>query len=99
MEQAKAKGERLAFRVMSEYRSGSPAWLLAKGVSSIAVGGGRFPDYNNPIFLDYHEKLIKALGARYGRSPDIDHVDIGSIGCWGEWNMAGGLRSMSSSRR
>jgi hypothetical protein len=88
IEQAKARGERLAFRVMSEYRSGSPAWLLAKGVPSINVGGGRFPDYNNPIFLDYHERLIKALGARYGRSPDIDHVDIGSIGCWGEWNTA-----------
>ncbi|HEX7765302.1 MAG TPA: DUF4832 domain-containing protein, partial [Nitrospira sp.] len=88
IEQAKAKGERLAFRVMSEYRSGPPAWLLAKGVPAIAVGGSRFPDYNNPIFLDYHEKLIKALGTRYGQSPDIDHVDIGSIGCWGEWNMA-----------
>lgn len=88
IDQAKAKGERLAFRVMSEYQSGSPAWLLAKGVAVVNVGDGRFPDYNNAIFLEYHERLIKALGARYGRSPDIDHIDIGSIGCWGEWNMA-----------
>jgi hypothetical protein len=52
------------------------------------VGGGVFPDYNNPTVLQYHEKLIKAFGKRYVGSPGIDHVDIGSIGCWDEWNMA-----------
>ena len=86
--QAKAKGETLAFRIMTEYKAGSPEWLLQKGVGSVTVGGGVFPDYNNPIFLLYHEKLIKAFAERYAGSPDIDHVDIGSIGCWGEWNMA-----------
>ncbi len=86
--QAKAKGETLAFRIMTEYEAGSPEWLLQKGVGSVKVGGGVFPDYNNPSFLMYHEKLIKAFGDRYAGSPDIDHVDIGSVGCWGEWNMA-----------
>ena len=86
--QAKAKGETLAFRIMTEYKAGSPEWLLQKGVGSVKVGGGVFPDYNNPTFLQYHEKLIKAFGERYAGSPDIDHVDIGSVGCWGEWNMA-----------
>ena len=86
--QAKAKGETLAFRMMTEYKAGSPGWLLHKGIGSVAVDGGIFPDYNNPIFLQYHEKLIKAFGERYAGSPDIDHVDIGSVGCWGEWNMA-----------
>jgi len=86
--QAKAKGETLAFRMMTEYKVGSPGWLLHKGIGSVAVDGGIFPDYNNPTFLQYHEKLIKAFGARYAGSPDIDHVDIGSVGCWGEWNMA-----------
>ena len=86
--QAKAKGETLAFRMMTEYKAGSPEWLLHKGIGSVAVEGGIFPDYNNPTFLQYHEKLIKAFGERYAGSPDIDHVDIGSVGCWGEWNMA-----------
>ena len=86
--QAKEKGETLAFRIMTDYKVGSPAWLLNKGVGSVAVGRGIFPDYNNPTFLQYHEKLIKAFGERYAGSPDIDHVDIGSVGCWGEWNMA-----------
>ena len=82
--QAKAKGETLAIRIVSEYKTGTPQWLLDKGVGSIKETDGIFPDYNNPIFLDYHERLIRAFGERYGRSLDIDHVDIGSVGCWGE---------------
>ena len=86
--QAKAKGETLAFRVMTDYGTGSPRWLLDKGVASVKVGNGIFPDHNNLIFLDYHERLIRAFGKRYAGSSDIDHVDIGSVGCWGEWNTA-----------
>ncbi len=85
---AKAKGETLAFRIMTDYERASPPWLLEKGVASVPVWNGRFPDYNNPVFLDHHQRLIRAFGARYDGSPDIDHVDIGSVGCWGEWNTA-----------
>ncbi|MDP9132999.1 MAG: beta-galactosidase, partial [Nitrospirota bacterium] len=88
IEQAKAKGERLAIRIVSEYKTGTPQWLLDKGVASVKESDGIFPDYNNPVFLDYHERLIRAFGERYGQSLDIDHVDIGSVGCWGEWNTA-----------
>lgn len=88
IEQAKAKGETLAIRIVSDYKTGAPQWLLDKGVASVKESDGIFPDFNNPIFLDYHERLIRAFGERYGRSVDIDHVDIGSVGCWGEWNTA-----------
>jgi hypothetical protein len=86
--QARAKGETLGFRIVTEYRSGSPRWLLDKGVATVQTSSGPFPDYNNPIFLHYHEKLIEAFGQRYSGTPDIDHVDIGTVGCWGEWNTA-----------
>ncbi len=86
VEQAKAIGETLAFRIMTGPKM--PQWLLDKGVASLKVSGGIFPDYNNPIFLNYHERLIRAFGERYAGSADIDHVDIGSVGCWGEWNTA-----------
>lgn len=86
--QAKTKGETLAFRIMTEYERGSPEWLLQMGVDWVKEWDGVFPDYNNPTFLEFHEKLIKAFGERYAGSPDIDHIDIGSVGCWGEWNMA-----------
>lgn len=86
--EAKKRGETLAFRIDTHYQAGTPKWLYAKGVDGVDLGGPKFPDYNNSIFLDHHEKLLKAFGARYDGSPDIDHVDIGSIGCWGEWNTA-----------
>ena len=86
IEQARAIGETLAFRIMTVPKT--PQWLLEKGVGSVKVGEGIFPDFNNPIFLDYHEKLMRAFGMRYAGSADIDHVDIGSVGCWGEWNTA-----------
>src|SRR5207245_8617817 len=57
--QAKARGETLAFRMMTadSRTGGSPRWLLDTGVASAKVGNGIFPDYNNPIFLYYHERL------------------------------------------
>ena len=86
--QAKAKGETLAFRIMTVYKGSTPKWVLDKGVDSVPVGGDIFPDHNHPVFLDYHERLVKAFGNRYAGKPEIDHVDIGSVGCWGEWNTA-----------
>jgi len=86
--QAKASGKTLAFRIMTVYKGSTPKWLLDKGVDSVAVGGDIFPDYNNPVFLNYHKRLIRAFGERYAGKPEIDSVDIGSVGCWGEWNTA-----------
>lgn len=88
LRRAQAEGKTLAFRIMPVYKSSTPRWLLEKGVDSVKVGGDRFPDHNNPLFLRYHERLVKAFGDRYGGRPGIDHVDIGSVGCWGEWNTA-----------
>jgi len=86
--EATARGETLAFRIMSVYGEGTPRWLLDKGVETIRAGGDLFPDHNDPVFLEYHEQLLRALGQRYAGRPEIDHVDIGSVGCWGEWNVA-----------
>jgi hypothetical protein len=85
---AKTKGETLAFRIMTVYDTSSPQWLLDKGVASVVTTDGVFPDHNDPTFLDHHRKLVEAFGARYGGKQEIDHVDIGSVGCWGEWNTA-----------
>jgi len=86
IQQARAMGETLAFRIMMVPKT--PRWLLEKGVAAVKLGDGVFPDFNNSILLDYHEKLVRAFGSRYAGSADIDHVDIGSVGCWGEWNTA-----------
>jgi uncharacterized protein (DUF779 family) len=85
---AKAKGYTFAFRIMPHWQDSTPLWLLEMGVGSVELNDGSFPDHNNGEFLKYHERLIKAMGERYDGSPDIDHIDIGSVGCWGEWNTA-----------
>ena len=57
-------------------------------MASIKRNGRDFPDYIQ-IFSSATTNVSFARSAeQYGRSLDIDHVDIGSVGCWGEWNTA-----------
>jgi hypothetical protein len=84
----------LAFRVMCEdpWGEGLPQWLIDKGIkrtySECPEEGAHYaPDMSDPVFISYHEKLIRALGERYDGHPDIAQVDIGSVGLWGEWHI------------
>lgn len=86
---AKENGQTIAFRIMPVWQSSFPPWLADKGVPFVAVEDGQgsvFPDHNHPEFLKYQERLIKSLGERYAPLSVIDHIDIGSVGCWGEWH-------------
>jgi Domain of unknown function (DUF4832) len=95
--QAHHAGQSLAFRVMccasgpkEQYH---PEWL--KQVGGRVYQGDyektpvEVPDLDDPTVLEYHLKLIRALGQRYDGHPDLDHVDLGSVGWWGEWHMSG----------
>lgn len=44
------------------------------------------PDYSDPLYLLRHGEFIKALGQRYNESTDVEFLDIGSYGYWGEWH-------------
>lgn len=84
----------LAFRVMCEdpWGEGLPQWLIDKGIkrtySACSQEGAHYaPDMSDPVFISYHEKLIRALGERYDGHPDLAQVDIGSVGLWGEWHI------------
>ena len=44
---------------------------------------------DDPIIVKAHLDFIKRLGERYDGHPDIDHLDLGSIGWWGEWHLSG----------
>ena len=93
------KGEKLAFRVMCQnghemadksvaVKDEVPEWFRHSGVAGCTYQNGRGwqPDYDDPIFMEKHGNLIEALAARYDGHPDLDHVDIGSVGRWGEWH-------------
>lgn len=94
---ARKAGQKLAIRVMiasSGLPSGSPDWLREKGCRGFeyrSEGEGQLwvPDFEDPMFEEAHFRLIEELGKRYDGHSDLDHVDIGSVGLWGEWHMSG----------
>ena len=69
-----------------------PRWLNEVGGKELIAEyrGTAFPiaDFDDPITLQRHLDFIKRLGERYDGHPDIAHVDIGSIGWWGEWHLS-----------
>lgn len=93
---ARRAGQKLAFRVMCT-GSGAfmdvPAWLKEQGCAGIdfRYGNGEHwvPDFADPRFQEKHLRLIRELGRRYDGHADLDLVDIGSVGLWGEWHMSG----------
>jgi hypothetical protein len=77
----------------------SPKWLFDEGCKGKEYlrggddptsGGERIPriepDYSDPLFLSRHAEFLKALGQRYNGSTDVEFLDIGSYGIWGEWH-------------
>jgi hypothetical protein len=96
LEHARRAGQKLAFRVMctgsGEYTD-VPGWLKNQGCRGIefTYGGGKHwvPDFTDGRFQAAHLRLIRQLGQRYDGHPDLDLLDIGSVGLWGEWHMSG----------
>jgi len=77
----------------------SPKWLFDAGCKSFdyevggddpTSGGIRIkriePDYADPIYLAKHANFIRELGKRYDGNPNVEFLDIGSYGVWGEWH-------------
>lgn len=97
LKETRAAKQKLAFRVMccsSSPRSPyHPAWLKTIGGKVVTTRYGNGPELEVPVLddpavLDAHLDFIKRLGARYDGHPDVDHVDLGSVGWWGEWHMS-----------
>lgn len=95
IQSANVLGETLSFRVMTIDDGdgvGVPDWLRQAPYSVPDVLPGNpsiyWPDYRDATFQAEHQRFVQALGARYNDHPGVDHVDIGSVGCWGEWNTA-----------
>ncbi len=98
LEKCRAAGQKLAFRVMccstTPGRPYHPAWLARVGgrileCSHNGTGPLQVPDLDDPVVLERHLDFIRRLGKRYDGNPGIAHVDLGSVGWWGEWHMSG----------
>ena len=92
IQSANLMNETFSFRIMtiSVGGHGVPDWLLQApyNVPGQILDGTFWPDYRDTTYQAEHQRLISALGARYDGHPAIDHIDIGTVGCWGEWNTA-----------
>ncbi len=77
----------------------SPKWLFDAGCKGFEYlrggddptsGGKRIPriepDYTDPLYLQHHGAFLAELGKRYDGSADVEFLDIGSYGIWGEWH-------------
>ena len=91
--QAHENGQKINFRIMCQNgHPGVPQWVReagAKGQPYRDDPKNWQPHYNDPVFLDKHSRFIAALAERYDGHPDVDCVDIGTVGRWGEWHTGG----------
>jgi len=97
---ARAHGQRLATRIMpANGRAGVPEWYKQKGakgyeyIAESTQNAGKtktswMPDHTDPLYIKYMGRLVREFAKRYDGHPDIDHIDIGSYGHWGEWHLS-----------
>ncbi|TVS20475.1 MAG: DUF4832 domain-containing protein [Planctomycetaceae bacterium] len=97
LKETREAGQTLAFRVMccSTYprQPYHPAWLTeisGKVVTTRYASGPELevPVLDDPQTLAAHLDFIDRLGNRYDGHPDIEHIDLGTVGWWGEWHMS-----------
>ena len=97
LKETREAGQTLAFRAMccstSPRQPYHPKWLPDIGGKVVVTRYGDGPELEVPVLDDpqvlaAHLDFIKRLGARYDGHPDIDHVDLGTVGWWGEWHMS-----------
>jgi hypothetical protein len=99
-----AKGKRIAIRVScceSWLRYATPKWVEAAGAKGIEFEFGQGPkpggplwepDYLDSVFLEKLGNFLAALARRYDGNPNVDFIDVGSFGMWGEGHTGFGSR-------
>ena len=96
LSQAHDSGQKLALRIKCYSPSGPehPMWLEGIGgkirMADYGAPDHKIPivDLDDPVVLKSHLDFIRMLGEHYDGNPDLDHVDIGSVGWWGEWHLS-----------
>jgi len=88
--EARAHGQALAIRLMP-YDQGHPLpeWYRLSGARRANQptdkdGSVWQPDFSDPLYLKHWGELVREAGRRYDGHPDLDSVDISSVGYWGE---------------
>ncbi len=90
LKEASAHHQTLAIRMMPyDEKHPLPEWYRNSGTHrankpSDPDGEIWQPDFSDPLYLKYWGELVAAAGARYDGNPNLEMVDISSVGYWGE---------------
>ncbi len=90
LERARSHGQALDFRLMPYDQSHPlPEWYRNSGARRANRPDDRdgevwSPDADDPTYLRRWGAFISAAGQRYNGHPDVDAVDISTVGYWGE---------------
>lgn len=92
-----AKGKRIVLRITTSEsfnRFATPKWVYDAGARSIpylSKFSDKYdacpsfePDFADRIFLEKLDNFLAAAAARYDGDPNVDFIDIGTLGMWGE---------------
>jgi hypothetical protein len=90
LREARAHHQTLAIRLMPyDQKHPLPEWYRKSGARRANQptdkdGDIWQPDFADPLYLKYWSALVAAAGERYDGHPDLESVDISSVGYWGE---------------
>ncbi len=90
LEQAREHHQFLAIRLMPyDQKHPLPEWYRNSGAGRANKPADKDgdiwqPDFSDPLYLKYWGELVAEAGKRYDGHPDLDTVDISSVGYWGE---------------
>jgi hypothetical protein len=88
--EARLHDQQLQMRVMPyDQRSPMPEWYRKSGArrankDTDTDGKIWSPDADDPVYFKLWSALVTELGRRYDGHPDLDSVDISTVGYWGE---------------
>jgi len=80
-------GQALAIRLMPyDQKHPLPQWYRTSGAKRINQEGDPIwePDFSDALYLKHWGALVEEAGRRYDGNPNLDTVDISSVGYWGE---------------
>ncbi|MFC1538677.1 DUF4832 domain-containing protein [Candidatus Latescibacterota bacterium] len=89
------KGLRVALRLTCSetgIRYATPEWVMKAGAKGYYFSRGKVdengsnwePAFDDPIFLVKLNNFLTAAAARYDGNPNVDFIDVGTFGAWGE---------------
>lgn len=91
-----ADGKRIALRLTCSENwmtYATPEWVRRAGAAGthyqygagrVEEGGPWDPFFDDPVFLEKLNAFLAAAAARYDGNPNVDFIDVGTYGLWGE---------------